>query len=79
MRDFELVITDINGLDPIPDVIVHTGDIVHDGDPQEYAPAWPFLRKRNLPSLSWRAIRIIARICASRSRHADTLRRSAIL
>jgi 3',5'-cyclic AMP phosphodiesterase CpdA len=39
MRDLELMIADINGLDPIPDVIVHTGDIVHNGDPQEYALA----------------------------------------
>jgi 3',5'-cyclic AMP phosphodiesterase CpdA len=44
-RDFERVIADINGLDPIPDVIVHTGDIVHNGDPQEYALTLPILAK----------------------------------
>ena len=31
IRDFELTIADINALDPAPDVIVHTGDIVHNG------------------------------------------------
>ena len=29
--DFERTIADINALDPAPDVIVHTGDIVHNG------------------------------------------------
>jgi 3',5'-cyclic AMP phosphodiesterase CpdA len=49
MRDFELVIADINGLDPIPDVVVHTGDIVHNGDPDEYARALAILAKARLP------------------------------
>jgi len=49
MRDFELVIADINELDPIPDVIVHTGDIVHNGDPQEYALALASLARAQPP------------------------------
>ena len=39
MSDFERTIADINALDPAPDVIVHTGDIVHNGRPDEYAEA----------------------------------------
>jgi len=49
MRDFERVIADINGLDPIPDVIVHTGDIVHHGDPDEYARALAILENARPP------------------------------
>ena len=49
MRDFELAIADINGLDPIPDVIVHTGDIVHNGNPDEYARAQAILAKARPP------------------------------
>jgi 3',5'-cyclic AMP phosphodiesterase CpdA len=49
MRDFELVIADINRLDPIPDVIVHTGDIVHSGNPDEYAQALAILAKARPP------------------------------
>ncbi|NIP77095.1 MAG: phosphodiesterase, partial [Xanthomonadales bacterium] len=29
--DFAAVVADINGLDPAPDLAVHTGDIVHNG------------------------------------------------
>ena len=39
IRDFERTIADINALDPAPDVIVHTGDIVHNGRQDEYAQA----------------------------------------
>ena len=39
IRDFERTIADINALDPAPDVIVHTGDIVHNGRQDEYAEA----------------------------------------
>jgi 3',5'-cyclic AMP phosphodiesterase CpdA len=49
MRDFECAIADINGLEPIPDVIVHTGDIVHNGNPDEYAQALVILDKARLP------------------------------
>src|SRR6202022_2516374 len=39
IRDFELTVADIIKLDPAPDVIVHTGDIVHNGRQDEYAQA----------------------------------------
>jgi 3',5'-cyclic AMP phosphodiesterase CpdA len=49
IRDFEVAIADINGLDPAPDVIVHTGDIVHNGRPDEYAVAARILAQARAP------------------------------
>ena len=49
MRDFERTIADINALDPAPDVIFHTGDIVHNGRPDEYAEAVRILAKARAP------------------------------
>jgi 3',5'-cyclic-AMP phosphodiesterase len=49
IRDFELTIADINALDPAPDVIVHTGDIVHNGRTEEYAQAVVTLAKARVP------------------------------
>jgi 3',5'-cyclic AMP phosphodiesterase CpdA len=50
IRDFERTIADINALDPAPDVIVHTGDIVHNGRPDEYAEAVRIFAKANAPA-----------------------------
>ncbi len=47
--DFERTIADINALDPAPDVVVHTGDIVHNGRPDEYARAMRILAKARAP------------------------------
>lgn len=49
IADFERVIEDINQLDPQPDVIVHTGDIVHNGLAEEYAIATNILAKAKAP------------------------------
>ena len=49
IRDFARTIADINALDPAPDVIVHTGDIVHNGRPNEYAQAVAILAKASAP------------------------------
>ena len=49
IRDFELTVADINALDPAPDVIVHTGDIVHNGRQDEYAQAVATLAKARAP------------------------------
>lgn len=49
MRDFSATIADINALDPAPDVIVHTGDIVHNGRKDEYAQAVATLAKAHAP------------------------------
>ncbi len=47
--DFERTIADINALDPAPDVIVHTGDVVHNGRADEYAEAVRILAQANAP------------------------------
>ena len=49
VRDFALTVADINALDPPPDVIVHTGDIVHNGRQDEYAQAVATLAKARAP------------------------------
>ncbi len=49
IRDFEAVITDINNLDPQPDLIIHTGDIVHNGRQDEYETATGILSKAKAP------------------------------
>jgi 3',5'-cyclic-AMP phosphodiesterase len=49
MRDFTLTVADINALEPTPDVIVHTGDIVHNGRQDEYAQAVATLAKARAP------------------------------
>ncbi len=49
IRDFEITIADINALDPAPDVIVHTGDIVHNGRSDEYARAAAILANARAP------------------------------
>ena len=49
IRDFALAVADINALDPAPDVIVHTGDIVHNGRQDEYAQAVATLAKARVP------------------------------
>lgn len=47
--DFERTIADINALDPAPDVVVHSGDIVHNGRQDEYARAAAILAKARAP------------------------------
>jgi len=49
IADFEAVIADINTLDPAPNLIVHTGDIVHNGQTDEYAAAAEILGRTRLP------------------------------
>ena len=49
LHDFARTIADINALDPAPDVIVHTGDIVHNGRPDEYAQAAAVIAKARAP------------------------------
>ena len=49
IRDFALTVADINALDPAPDVIVHTGDIVHNGRQDEYAQAVATLANARAP------------------------------
>jgi 3',5'-cyclic AMP phosphodiesterase CpdA len=49
MREFALTIADINALDPQPQAIVHTGDIVHNGRREEYAEAASILAAARAP------------------------------
>ncbi len=49
IRDFALTVADINALDPAPDVIVHTGDIVHNGRQDEYVRAAAILATARAP------------------------------
>jgi Icc protein len=49
IRDFALTVADINALEPAPDAIVHTGDIVHNGRQDEYAQAVATLAKARAP------------------------------
>jgi 3',5'-cyclic-AMP phosphodiesterase len=49
VQDLERTIADINTLDPAADVIVHTGDIVHNGRQDEYAQAVAILAKARAP------------------------------
>lgn len=49
IHDFEATIADLNALDPAPDVILHTGDIVHNGRQDEYAQAVAILAKARAP------------------------------
>jgi 3',5'-cyclic AMP phosphodiesterase CpdA len=49
IADFERTIADINVLDPAPDVIIHTGDVVHNGQQNEYAEAVRILAKARAP------------------------------
>jgi len=47
--DFAAVVADINALDPAPDLIVHSGDIVHNGLAEEYAEARAILERAQAP------------------------------
>jgi 3',5'-cyclic-AMP phosphodiesterase len=49
LSDLALTIADINELNPLPDVIVHTGDVVHNGQQDEYAKAAAILAKAHAP------------------------------
>lgn len=49
IQDFKSTIADINALDPAPDVIIHTGDIVHNGRADEYAEAAAILSRAQAP------------------------------
>ena len=49
ISDLALTVVDINALNPLPDAIVHTGDIVHNGRQDEYAQAMAILAKARAP------------------------------
>jgi len=47
--DLERTLADINSLDPAPDVIIHTGDVVHGGRREDYAAAASLLATARAP------------------------------
>jgi 3',5'-cyclic AMP phosphodiesterase CpdA len=47
--DLERTLADINALDPAPDVIIHTGDVVHGGRREDYAAAASLLATAHAP------------------------------
>lgn len=47
--DLKRCIEAINALDPQPDIVVHTGDVAHDGHPDEYGIARKLLDKLSVP------------------------------
>ena len=49
LSDLALTVADINALDPLPDAIVHTGDVAHNGRHDEYAQAAAILAKARAP------------------------------
>jgi 3',5'-cyclic AMP phosphodiesterase CpdA len=49
ISDLALTVADINELDPPPNAIVHTGDIVHNGRQDEYAQAAAVLASARAP------------------------------
>jgi 3',5'-cyclic-AMP phosphodiesterase len=49
LADLRRTIAAINALDPLPDAVVHTGDIVHNGRREEYALAAAALAKARVP------------------------------
>jgi 3',5'-cyclic AMP phosphodiesterase CpdA len=52
IRDLERCVVDINQLSPLPDVVVHSGDIVHKGTADKYADAVRILRHLKCPLLA---------------------------
>ena len=48
-RDLEECVDDINRLDPLPDVVIHTGDLVQNGSPAEYRVAARILGALSCP------------------------------
>jgi 3',5'-cyclic-AMP phosphodiesterase len=49
ISDLGLTVADINTLDPLPDAIVHTGDITHNGREHEYAQTAAILANARVP------------------------------
>ena len=49
IRDLEQCVDDINRLDPLPDVVIHTGDLAQNGNPAEYREAARILGALSCP------------------------------
>jgi len=49
LRDLEACVDDINALDPAPDIVIHTGDMAHNGDAEKYGLALEVLKTLKKP------------------------------
>ena len=49
VSDLERCVADINRLDPLPDAVIHTGDLVHNGTPAKYRLAASILGALKIP------------------------------
>jgi 3',5'-cyclic AMP phosphodiesterase CpdA len=49
LRDLQCVVDDINNQDAAPDIVIHTGDIVHNGTQEKYNLALAILRNLQVP------------------------------
>ncbi len=49
LRDLRLVVDDINNQDPAPNIVVHTGDVVHNGTQEKYDLALTILEDIRIP------------------------------
>jgi len=49
LRDLELAVEEINRLDPLPDVVIHGGDIAHEGKLEEYQVAKEIISRLTMP------------------------------
>jgi 3',5'-cyclic AMP phosphodiesterase CpdA len=78
MHDFASTIADINALDPAPDVIVHTGDIAHNGRAANMRERRRYSRLRARLSMCWPVIGTIGEIYVRHFRHAAISRRVPI-
>lgn len=48
-ENLKSIIRTINDLDPLPDLVIHTGDLVNRGKPEEYELAASLLQALNIP------------------------------
>lgn len=49
LADLETAIADINGLEPSPDIVIHTGDLTHDHEREEYELVIERLDRLDMP------------------------------
>ena len=52
LDDVKRVVAMINALDPLPNVVIHTGDIAHNGTVEKYAVALNVFKKLRMPLLA---------------------------
>ena len=51
LEDVKRVVATINALNPLPNVVIHTGDVAHNGTPDKYAVSLGILKELRMPLL----------------------------